>query len=53
MTVPYNLRPLEEPLPRELGNRSGLVYLTLPVGIADPAEPGRGSSPDGRDQALP
>jgi diacylglycerol O-acyltransferase / wax synthase len=36
--VPYNLRPLEEPLPRELGNRFGLVYLTLPVGIADPAE---------------
>ena len=36
-TVPYNLRPLDEPLPRELGNRFGLVYLTLPVGIADPA----------------
>ena len=36
-TVPYNLRPLKEPLPRELGNRFGLVYLTLPVGIADPA----------------
>jgi diacylglycerol O-acyltransferase len=35
MTVPYNLRPLDEPLPRELGNRFGLVYLTLPVGIAD------------------
>jgi diacylglycerol O-acyltransferase len=38
MTVPYNLRPLDEPLPRELGNRFGLVYLTLPVGLADPAE---------------
>jgi diacylglycerol O-acyltransferase / wax synthase len=38
MTVPYNLRPLNEPLPRELGNRFGLVYLTLPVGIGDPAE---------------
>jgi diacylglycerol O-acyltransferase len=36
--VPYNLRPLDEPLPRELGNRFGLVYLTLPVGIADPAD---------------
>ena len=35
--VPYNLRPLDEPLPRELGNRFGLVYLTLPVGIPDPA----------------
>jgi WS/DGAT/MGAT family acyltransferase len=37
-TVPYNLRPLDEPLPRELGNRFGLVYLTLPIGIADPAD---------------
>ena len=36
--VPYNLRPSDEPLPRELGNRFGLVYLTLPVGIADPAD---------------
>ena len=36
--VPYNLRDTEEPLPRELGNRFGLVYLTLPVGIADPTE---------------
>ena len=36
--VPYNLRAPEEPLPRELGNRFGLVYLTLPVGIADPAD---------------
>jgi diacylglycerol O-acyltransferase / wax synthase len=35
--VPYNLRGPEEALPRELGNRFGLVYLTLPVGIADPA----------------
>jgi diacylglycerol O-acyltransferase len=36
--VPYNLRGSEEPLPRELGNRFGLVYLTLPVGIADPTD---------------
>ena len=36
--VPYNLRAAGEPLPRELGNRFGLVYLTLPVGIADPAD---------------
>jgi diacylglycerol O-acyltransferase / wax synthase len=35
--VPFNLRPLDEPLPRELGNRFGLVYLALPVGINDPA----------------
>ncbi len=36
--VPFNLRPLDQPLPRELGNRFGLVYLTLPVGIDDPME---------------
>jgi diacylglycerol O-acyltransferase len=36
--VPFNLRPLDQPLPRELGNRFGLVYLTLPVGRAKPAE---------------
>jgi diacylglycerol O-acyltransferase / wax synthase len=32
--VPFNLRPLDEPLPRELGNRFGLVLLPLPVGIS-------------------
>ena len=32
--VPFNLRPLDEPLSRELGNRFGLVELDLPVGIA-------------------
>jgi len=36
--VPFNLRPLDEPLPRDLGNRFGLVYLTLPVGDAAPAD---------------
>jgi WS/DGAT/MGAT family acyltransferase len=36
--VPFNLRPLDQPLPRDLGNRFGLVYLSLPVGIADPGE---------------
>ena len=34
--VPVNLRPLDEPL--SLGNRFGLVPLTLPVGIANPLE---------------
>ncbi len=34
--VPFNLRPLDQPLPRELGNRFGLVYLGLPVGIRGP-----------------
>ncbi|HYM45227.1 MAG TPA: wax ester/triacylglycerol synthase family O-acyltransferase [Solirubrobacteraceae bacterium] len=32
--VPFNLRPLDEPVPRELGNRFGLVYLPLPVGTS-------------------
>jgi diacylglycerol O-acyltransferase / wax synthase len=34
--VPFNLRPLDRPLPRELGNRFGLVLLGLPLGIDDP-----------------
>ncbi|MGZ5322158.1 MAG: wax ester/triacylglycerol synthase family O-acyltransferase [Solirubrobacterales bacterium] len=34
--VPFNLRPLDEPLPPDLGNRFGLVYLPLPVGIEGP-----------------
>lgn len=33
--LPYNLRPLDEPLHEDLGNRFGLVNLDLPVGIAD------------------
>src|SRR5689334_4092668 len=36
--VPFNLRPLDEPLPRELGNQFGLLLLGLPVGIDDPVE---------------
>ncbi|MDX1665175.1 MAG: wax ester/triacylglycerol synthase family O-acyltransferase [Candidatus Promineifilaceae bacterium] len=32
--VPVNLRPLDGPI--ELGNRFGLVFLNLPVGIGDP-----------------
>jgi diacylglycerol O-acyltransferase / wax synthase len=36
--VPFNLRPLEEPLPRELGNRFGLVLLPIPIGIEDGRE---------------
>ncbi len=34
--VPFNLRPLDQPLPRDLGNRFGLVFLSLPVAEADP-----------------
>ena len=36
--VPFNLRPLDQPLPRDLGNRFGLVLLELPVSVADPLE---------------
>ncbi len=31
--MPFNLRPSDEPIPRELGNLFGLVFLTLPVGV--------------------
>ena len=36
--VRFNLRPLDEPLTPRLGNRFGLVFLGLPVGIADRGE---------------
>lgn len=36
--VPFNLRPLDRPLPRELGNKFGLVIVALPVGLGDPVE---------------
>ncbi|WP_223746475.1 wax ester/triacylglycerol synthase family O-acyltransferase [Myxococcus sp. XM-1-1-1] len=34
--VPVNLRPLDEPVPRALGNRFGVVLLRLPVHLAEP-----------------
>jgi WS/DGAT/MGAT family acyltransferase len=34
--VPFNLRAASEPLPRELGNRFGLLLLALPVGQPAP-----------------
>jgi len=36
--VPFNLRPLDQPLPRELGNRFGLVLLALPLLEPDPVQ---------------
>ncbi|NLT06128.1 MAG: wax ester/triacylglycerol synthase family O-acyltransferase [Solirubrobacterales bacterium] len=33
--VPFNLRPLDEPPPPELGNDFALILLSLPVGVAD------------------
>jgi WS/DGAT/MGAT family acyltransferase len=34
--VPVNVRPLDRPLPRDLGNQFALVLLELPVGIPGP-----------------
>jgi diacylglycerol O-acyltransferase / wax synthase len=36
--VPFNLRPLDEPLPPDLGNRFGLVLADLPVEREHPVE---------------
>jgi diacylglycerol O-acyltransferase / wax synthase len=36
--VPVNLRSLREPIPRELGNRFGVVFLPLPLGLEDPVD---------------
>lgn len=36
--VPVNVRPLDEPLPRELGNRFALVLFILPSSLATPFE---------------
>lgn len=36
--VPFNLRPLDQPLPRDLGNRFGLLLLALPVGLEHPLD---------------
>ena len=33
--VPFNLRPLDKPLPRDLGNDFALILLALPVGLED------------------
>ena len=35
--IPFNLRPLDQPLPASLGNKFGLVFLPLPVGIRTPS----------------
>lgn len=36
--VPVNLRPLDRPVPRELGNQFGLVLLDLPLAHTDPLD---------------
>lgn len=34
--IPVNLRPMDQPLPRRLGNRFAVVLLTLPSGLRNP-----------------
>jgi WS/DGAT/MGAT family acyltransferase len=36
--VPFNLRPLDAPVPRDLGNEFALITLALPVGVPDHGE---------------
>ena len=36
--VPVNVRPPDQPLPRELGNKFALVYLLLPTGVTPPLQ---------------
>lgn len=36
--VPFNLRPLDEPVPADLGNDFALILLPLPTGEMNPAE---------------
>ena len=36
--VPVNVRPPDQPLPRELGNKFALVYLKLPTGVRAPLQ---------------
>jgi len=36
--VPVNLRPVDRPLPRELGNQFALVMLPLPTGVRAPLQ---------------
>lgn len=36
--VPVNVRPLDRPLPRHLGNQFALVLLNLPLSVEDPLE---------------
>jgi diacylglycerol O-acyltransferase len=36
--VPVNLRPVDQPLPRELGNQFALVMLPLPTGVRAPLQ---------------
>jgi WS/DGAT/MGAT family acyltransferase len=36
--VPFNLRPLDEPVASDLGNHFGLVLVTLPLATPDPVE---------------
>lgn len=36
--IPVNVRPPDQPLPRELGNKFALVYLKMPTGVSAPLQ---------------
>jgi WS/DGAT/MGAT family acyltransferase len=36
--IPVNVRPPDQPLPRELGNKFALVFLKLPTGLSHPLQ---------------
>lgn len=36
--IPVNVRPPDQPLPRELGNKFALVFLKLPTGLTPPLQ---------------
>jgi len=36
--IPVNVRPPDQPLPRELGNKFALVFLKLPTGVTPPLQ---------------
>ncbi len=49
--VPVDLRPRGEPVPATLGNRFGIVFVKLPLSVADPVARVRARArPDGRGE---
>lgn len=52
--VPVNLRPVDKPLPRELGNKFALAMLPMPLGEKSPRPPQAhgGQAADGPDQGV-
>ena len=50
--VPVNVRPLDEPLPPELGNRFALVFFGFPSATCAAGPTGRDEAPDGLAEAV-